>query len=265
MRLARVAYPKRAYLLLQRTRPISRSPVDRGSPVDRYYIERFLQENQQLIRGACMEVMNPNYVRRFGRQVTRVEVLDVNRDNPEATIYGDLRSLDNVPDGSFDCFILTQVFQYIDDVEAAARETARVLKPGGTALITLPALHKLEGPKYPHFWRFTPLSAMYLFGKYFPGEHLHVQSWGNVLAGMAFWVGMAQEDLRKKHLDQHDPAYPCTITVRATKPKEVANSAPATKVQIRTAQASAPDGRGSGLTWSFTATLVAAVAAGLGF
>jgi hypothetical protein len=265
LRLARVIRPRSAYLLVQRTRPISRSPADRGTPVDRYYIERFLEENRPLIRGTCLEVMNPDYVRRFGGEVARVDVLDINRQNPDVTIYGDLRRLEQVPDDTYDCFVITQVFQYIDDVEAAVRETVRILKPGGTALVTLPALHKLESPTYSHYWRFTPLSAKYLFGRYFPDDHLHIQSWGNVLAGMAFWVGLAQEDLRRKHLDQHDPAYPCTITVRATKPKEAAGVPPAAPVRIGSAQAEPPRGSGSGLTWTFTRAMCLGLAATLGF
>jgi SAM-dependent methyltransferase len=209
--------------------------------------------------------MNSNYVRRFGEGVTHVDVLDIKRENPEATIYGDLRRLDQVPDATYDCFIVTQVFQYIDDVEAAVRETVRVLKPGGTALVTLPALHKLESPTYSHFWRFTPLSAKYLFGKYFPDDHLHIQSWGNVLSGMAFWVGLARQDVRKKHLDRHDAAYPCTITVRATKPNEVEGVPPAAPVRIEAAHAEPPREGGSGLTWSFIRAMCLGLAAGLGF
>ena len=251
VRLVRLVRPKSVYLLLRRTHPISRSPTDRGSPVDRYYIERFLEENRRFIRGNCLEVMNPNYVRRFGHGVTHVDLLDIKRDNPEATIYGDLRRLDQVPDATYDCFILTQVFQYIDDVEAAVRETVRVLKPGGTALVTLPALHKLESPTYSHYWRFTPLSAKFLFGKHVPDDHLHIQSWGNVLVGMAFWVGLAREDLRRKHLDRHDPAYPCTITVRVTKPQEATGVPPAAPVHIAASHATVPYEAGSGLTWRF--------------
>jgi SAM-dependent methyltransferase len=216
-RLARLRQPRLAYLILARTQPLSRSyGTDRGSPVDRYYIEHFLEENRRYIRGACLEVLDGGYTSRYGSGVTRMDVLDINRSNPHATVYGDLRRLDSVADDSYDCFIITQVFQYIDDVEAAVHETARILRPGGTALVSLPTLCKLE-PRHPQYWRFTPLSAKYLFGKYFHEDHLEIRAWGNVLTGLAVWVGLAQEDLRKKHLEQHDPEFPCTITVRATK------------------------------------------------
>ena len=48
---------------------------DRGLPIDRHYIERFLARHAQDIRGRCVEVMNANYVRRFGG--TAVDSVDV--------------------------------------------------------------------------------------------------------------------------------------------------------------------------------------------
>jgi SAM-dependent methyltransferase len=218
MRLARMRRPKALFFLLQGSYPISKSyGFDRGQPVDRYFIEGFLKENSRYIRGTCMEVMDSAYVEQFGHHVTRVDVLDIDPDNPKATIHGDLRRLEAVPDDTYDCFIVTQVFHYIDDVEAAVRETARILKPGGTALVTLPSLHEME-PERPHYWKFSASSARYLFGKYFPEGHLEIRSVGNVMTGIAAWVGLAREDLRTKQLERNDPAYASTVTVRATKP-----------------------------------------------
>ena len=43
-----------------------------------------------------------------------------------------------VPDGSFDVVLCTEVLEHIPDPLAAIREFARVLKPGGTLLLTAP-------------------------------------------------------------------------------------------------------------------------------
>jgi SAM-dependent methyltransferase len=43
------------------------------------------------------------------------------------------------PDGSFDRVIASEVMEHISDDGAAARELARVLRPGGTIAVTVPA------------------------------------------------------------------------------------------------------------------------------
>jgi len=225
-RLFRILRPRALYHLFPSTKPISRSFwTDRGQPVDRYFIERFLDENRQYIYGECLEVLSPAYLYRFGHDLKRVEVLDIDRKNPRATIYGDLRRIPEIPSESFDCVILTQVLQYIDDLDAAAGELLRILKPNGTALVTAPALMKRDTPERGDCWRFTVKGLRYVFARHVPEDHLEAKSWGNVLTGMASWIGLAQEDLRAAQLDEHDPSYPCLVSVRVTKPGPRASAA----------------------------------------
>jgi SAM-dependent methyltransferase len=212
-------FPRSAFLLSQRTTARGTSWwTDRGRPVDRYYIERFLAENRRFVKGVCLEVADSDYTREFGNGVERADVLDIDASNPQATVVGDLRKLDGVRADTYDCFICTQTLQYLDDIDAGLREIARILKPGGTALVTLPSMQKMDRPENPDCWRFTLLSTQYLFRKVFPDDHLEIKTWGNVFSGMACWIGLAQEDMSAAHLDQHDPAYPCIVSVRATKP-----------------------------------------------
>ncbi len=221
-RLARWRRPRAFYLLTRRLRPLSTSAgVDRGSPVDRYFIEKFLEANRDCVRGVCLEVKDNAYTLRYGGdKVARGDVLDVNPENTQATIHADLRDLKPIADNTYDCVILTQVLQYIDDLGAAVRECARVLKPGGTLLATMPSLGKLDGQAdnvFGHYWRLTVDSARYLFGKHFAPERLQVQGWGNVLVGLSFWIGLAREELSRRQLDYFDPEFACGVTVRATK------------------------------------------------
>ena len=47
---------------LRRTRPLSNDfGYDRGTPVDRYYIERFLAQHRSDVRGRVLEVKEPIY------------------------------------------------------------------------------------------------------------------------------------------------------------------------------------------------------------
>src|SRR4051794_15567434 len=95
---------------LRRQRPFSEQfGEDRGSPVDRHYIERFLGEHAGDVRGECLEVLNDTYTRRFGGEaVTSAEILDADPKNVRATILADLGFGGSLPEAAFDCFILTQ-------------------------------------------------------------------------------------------------------------------------------------------------------------
>ena len=55
---------------LRRLRPFSdRHGYDQATPVDRYYIERFLSEHAERIRGNGLEVNDASDPRRFGAEV----------------------------------------------------------------------------------------------------------------------------------------------------------------------------------------------------
>src|SRR6185369_6092934 len=79
---------------LRRLIPMSRVfGFDRGTPVDRHYIEDFLARNANRIRGRALEVGDATYTKRFGGdRVTQADVLHVSEDNPQATIIADLAS-----------------------------------------------------------------------------------------------------------------------------------------------------------------------------
>lgn len=217
-RLMLVLKPRSNYWLSHRSlRPLSsKFGFDRGTPIDRYWIESFLSKNRWDIKGKCLEVTDNNYTLQFGCNVTTSDVLDINRKNSRATVYGDLRHLPGVKSDSYDCIILTQVLGLIDDYEAAIRECQRILKPGGVLLVTMASLCPTlygEGS----FWRLTTASAKYVFRKYFNLQNLTIQGYGNVLAGQCFWVGIAQEELTKKELEYYDPRYTCLVSIRAIK------------------------------------------------
>jgi len=216
-RLLRVARP--AWLGVRRAKPLSDAwGRDRGTPIDRYYIERFLEQHRDLVRGRVLEVMNADYTRRFGGRVDESDVLDLDPDNTEATFVADLAAADDVPSDTFDCFILTQTLQYVYDVRAAVRHAHRVLRPGGSLLCTVPSVSRI-GRKFAdtEYWRFTEASCSRLFREAFDGGDVEVRARGNVLTCMGFLTGIAREELSSRELESDDAYFPLLVTVRATK------------------------------------------------
>jgi len=215
---------------LGRTTPLSQHwGFDRGTPIDRYYIERFLETHRSDIRGRVLEVRNTAYTARFGQDVESRDVVDVDRANPDATIVADLAAADDLRSDQFDCFILTQTLQFIYDTRAVLRHVHRILRPRGVALVTVPCVSRIA-PRYglmSDYWRFTAASCSTLFAEVFGAAHVTVRSHGNVLAGIAFLTGLAREELRQGDLDADDPYFPLIITVRAVKRDPTAGEAPA--------------------------------------
>jgi len=207
---------------LRRTTPVARNwGYERGTPIDRHYIERFLEAHAADIRGTVLEVQEPDYTKRFGGdRVMRSDVIDLNASNPLATIVSDLRSAANIASDTYDCVILTQTLHVVDDMRAVIAECARILKPDGVLLVTLPCASRvcLEYGDEGDFWRVTEAGARRLFSEWFPGDALEVRARGNVLVNAAFLYGLACHELNAAEFDADDPYYPLLVTVRATKP-----------------------------------------------
>lgn len=218
----RLRSPKAVYLLRRSQQPLSAHyGTERGTPIDRYYIDQFVGRHAGDLRGIALEVGAANYLNRFGGpNLTAAEVLDIDPANDGATVIGDLRRLDAISDNSYDCVLLVQVLSFIDDAVAAVAEATRILRPGGTLLVTVPGMAPLDPQAPPGLesWRFTKNSLRFLFRAHFADRDLEISTWGNIRAGVGIWVGMAQEDFRARELDHVDERYACVLTVRAAKP-----------------------------------------------
>jgi SAM-dependent methyltransferase len=207
---------------LRRTSPISRHfGSDRGTSLDRHYIESFLSAQSSDIVGRVLEVKDSSYTRRFGgMHVTHSDVLDIDPQNPHATIIADLNAARELPNEAFDCIILTQTLQYVYNVRSAIRELHRSLKPSGVLLVTVPGITQIHlSLLETWYWTFTSSSMQQLFKELFPASHLTVEAHGNVLSATAFLQGISVEELSLEELSVCDPEYQLVVTVRAVKPK----------------------------------------------
>jgi SAM-dependent methyltransferase len=212
--------PRSGYFMFEdkvrNLKPISnKSGFDRGTPIDRYYIDKFLSAHKDVVRGRCLEIHDDFYIRKFGGdKVTASDVLDIDTANKQANIYGDLKNVSNIADNVYDCLMITHTLGLIDDYDAAIREMHRILKPGGS-LVAVVTIAGSTG-KYDH-WRFTENSLRYAFGKYFKQDAMQIQTYGNVLVGQAHWIGLATEELTTEELDYHDPQFAIMAAMVARK------------------------------------------------
>lgn len=203
---------------LRRQEPISaRWGFDRGQPVDRYYIENFLHRHSGDIGGRCVEVMNANYTIRFGQdRVSCADVIDIDPNNDKANIIGDLLEPGTLGANSYDCFILTQTLNYIYDGRTALRNSYAALKPGGTILVTAACVCRYS-PHPEDFWRLTDRSLERLITDNTDCEDFEVESHGNLVASMAFLMGLSSAELLQEELDHQDSRFPIVVCARLRK------------------------------------------------
>lgn len=207
---------------LWRVKPISRVyGMDRGFPVDRHYIEKFLAASAKDIKGKVLEIADNKYTLKFGgSKVTHSEVLHIEEGHKHVTLVADLTKGENLPSDDFDCVICTQTLPFIFDVQTAVKTLHRILKPGGVLLVTLSGITKVSSydmKRWGHYWNFTALSAERLFSETFGKGAVEVSSKGNVLAATAFLHGLASEELSQRELEHYDPDYEVIITARVQK------------------------------------------------
>jgi glycosyltransferase involved in cell wall biosynthesis len=206
-----------------RTNPISPDfGFDRGTPVDRYYVEAFLAAHSGDIRGHALEVGDASYCRQFGTGIVRQDVLHVAKDNPGATIVGDLSVPGVLPEGAFACLVVTQTLHLIYDMHAAVAEMYRALKPGGVLLLTCPGISQVDRGDWgaTWFWSITRPAAERMFADVFGATNVSVEARGNVYAAVCFLEGLALEEVDTAKLDVFDASYPVIVTVRARKQEE---------------------------------------------
>jgi SAM-dependent methyltransferase len=192
---------------------------DRGGPVDRYYIENFLQAQSEHIFGRVLEIGDNDYTLRFGgSKVTKSDILNV-VESPTATFIGDLSDAPQVPSNTFDCVILTQTLHLIYDYKAALQTCCRILKPGGTLLLTVPGISQIDQGDWEKYWlwSFTQRSVERILSEIFIPEDIEVEKHGNVFAASAFLYGIGVSEIKKEQMDFNDPHYQVVITAAAKK------------------------------------------------
>ena len=207
---------------LDRLTPISRNwGFDRGRPIDRLYIERFIAAHAGDIRGNVLEVSNNDYTLRFGGdRVTQSDILHPVEGNARATVIADLAVPEPSLEERFDCIICTQTLQLIYDFQSAIRQLRCWLKPGGVALVSVPGISQISREDMQQtgdYWRFTGAAMRRAFTEEFGEGAVEIDVLGNVLAATAFLQGIAAEEFDEAELLEADPQFQMLTTIRAAR------------------------------------------------
>jgi methyltransferase family protein len=198
---------------LRRTIPFSSTfGFERGTPIDRYYLHRFLDANRHFITGRVLEVQSRSYTERFGTGVTCSDTFDLDP-GFSPTYPCDFTSAGNpISTGVYDCVLLPNTLQHFRDLEGGLANAMRVLRRGGAILASMAGLLPLTGDA-PDYWRLSPDGWREKLAAAWPDAAVEVQGHGNCLAAVASQLGLAMEELSRGELDVFDPRFPVLTTV----------------------------------------------------
>ena len=200
------------------TQPASRRwGIDRGKPLDRVYVEAFLERHRSDIRGRVLEIGGRYYTTTYGSNVSECVVYDV-VDGSDVDIVGDLSTGAGLEDDSFDCLVILQTLMMIHDIQGAADTIHRVLKPGGVALVTVNFLApNCDDPCHEMWqWNMTPNALTKLLADRFGAENVTVEPYGNYAVASSFLAGLAAHEFTGD-IWLHEPGYEVVSSGRAVK------------------------------------------------
>lgn len=189
--------------------------VERGLPIDRFFIEKFLRDNSCYIRGTVLEVARREYTQRFGKEVKSSYIMHVCEAAGENSIIANLETGEGVIAGLADCFILTQTLPFIFDVKKAAESVVKFLKEGGVALITVSGITQIsryDMERWGHYWSFTTASLKKLFEMCDDVVDIKVSAYGNVKSATYGLYGLVAEEIDESDLLYQDDDYQQIIT-----------------------------------------------------
>lgn len=185
----------------------------RGTPVDRYYVESWLDQNRELVRGDVLEIAEDTYTKRFGAEGAVSHILHVNLEK-EGVIKGNLETGEGISKDAVDCIILTQTIPFIYDCKQVIANLYKVLRKGGAALVTtggITQISRYDMDQWGHFWSFTTASLKRLIEESAFGKNYAMSVYGNVKTACALLYGVAAEELHKEELEYYDADYPVSI------------------------------------------------------
>ncbi len=206
---------------LRRLKPFSTSHGwDRGTPLDRYYVDRFFERHRAAITGDVLEIDQNIYSHRYGHDLRTAHNVDIDP-KCEPTYLCDLAHCESVlPSEAYDCFLLPCTLHHLRELESSLKNILRAVRPGGVILATCAGMIRLDAEEI-DFWHPSPAGWRELLRHAWPGCEVVVEGEGNCLAAVAFDLGLALEELKRKELDYHDGLYPVVTTIYCRKPHRV--------------------------------------------
>lgn len=185
---------------------------DRGGPVDRYYLKKFVQAIHPKVRGRCLEIggsLGNNRSYQFA--VDEFRTLDLPAVGDD--LVGDAADPQLFDQGSWDSIVAFHVLEHCPDPFAVVSNLHRWLTPHGHAFVVVPCAQRVHN--FPgDYWRFMPDGLRVLFKSF---SEVIVSAYGNPLTLVSNYLGLSHKELVAEDMDFVHPDYPVLGCVVARK------------------------------------------------
>ncbi|MBE9050822.1 methyltransferase domain-containing protein [Nostocales cyanobacterium LEGE 11386] len=200
---------------LKKTVPICQAfGLTRGTPVDRYYLSKFIAEIRPQIVGNVLEIGGTPKDKDFYQvnSGTSYQILNLEA-GPGIDIVGDVHNVSVIEPESFDSIIIFNVLEHCYAPWIAVENIHTWLKPGGKCFAMVPSAIRVHATPM-DYWRPLPDAFASIF-RHFSQQKLYV--YGNPISVIASYHGIAVEELTTEELDAVHPDYPVATCIMAEK------------------------------------------------
>lgn len=186
----------------------------RGTPIDRYYLQKFVREINDQVVGDVLEIGAVPKDKEFYDFSDRKSYKVLNLEpGIGVNLVGDAHDLTLIETESVDSVIIFNVLEHCYAPWQVLQNIHTWLKPGGKCFCLVPNAQRLHD-RPADYWRPLPDGISLLF-KGFSQKQMYV--YGNPLSVIAIFHGLATEELTTEELDAFHPDYPVLTCIVAEK------------------------------------------------
>lgn len=188
--------------------------------IDRVYIEKFIEDNKQYIKGTVLEFKGTeNYAHRYTgprdkiRYCAGLKYYDIYKKFKDINYFFELEDISTYPKEKFDCIIFTQCLPYFLDPVKILSNVVTMLKPKGVILICSDMFSK-NIPEAPFLTYITEQGLKYACSELIKmrgGGLIAIKSYGNINSALRNMLNIKRYNLTEYHND-YSSNYPVLIT-----------------------------------------------------
>jgi SAM-dependent methyltransferase len=187
---------------------------ERGTPIDRYYLDEFLGSIRHLVKGKVVEIGGVLSNReKYGFENTLTyDAVDL-LESPSVNICGDVHESNLLKSGYYDTMLLFNVLEHCHTPQKVVDNIYNWLAPSGYCLAIVPNAQRIHNNPG-DYWRILPDGMKTLFQNF---GKVQVTTYGNPTSLIASYMGIAAEELTADELNESHPLYPVTTCLIAQK------------------------------------------------